>query len=64
MMVPQSWYKVEKLMHQGQFRLDIRKGFITERVVGHWNRVSRDIVMEPNLLEFKKLLGCARGPIV
>jgi len=24
-------------LHQGKFRLDIRKNFVTERVVKHWN---------------------------
>lgn len=44
---------------QGNFRLDIRKRFLCECVVRHWNRLPRAIVMTPSLPKFKEHLGNA-----
>jgi len=39
-------------LHQGKFRLDIRKGNFTEIVISHWNRLPREVITAPSLSEF------------
>ena len=51
-------------MAQGTFRLDIRRKFLTQRVVMHWNRLPKEVVDAPSLEAFKARLGVALGSLV
>ena len=43
-------------LRQGKFRVDIRKRLFTKRVVGHWNRLPREVGTAPSLSELKECL--------
>lgn len=41
-------------MHQGKLRLDIKMNFFSERVVRHWNMLTREAMDSASLEVFKE----------
>jgi len=48
-------------LRQGRFKLDIRRQFLTQRVVSHWNSLPKKVVDAPSLAAFKARLDVALG---
>ncbi|KFV67477.1 hypothetical protein N307_04474, partial [Dryobates pubescens] len=51
-------------IEMSRFRLDIRKKFFTVWVVGHWNRLPREVVKAPSVEAFKARLDVALSNLI
>jgi len=52
------------MLHQGKFRLVIRKDFTSRREVRHRHRLPREVVESPSLEVFKKRVDVALRDVV
>lgn len=44
--------------------MDIRDNFFTERVVRHWNKMPREVVVTPTVEVFKRHADVAFGDLI
>jgi len=51
-------------LREGRFRLDMRKKFLTRRVVKHQNRLPREVVVAPSVETFKVKLDGALSNLI
>ncbi|RMC22480.1 hypothetical protein DUI87_00794 [Hirundo rustica rustica] len=51
-------------LHQGKYRLNIRKKFFTERVIKYWNSLPGEVLESPSLDVFKKGLNVALDAMI
>ena len=51
-------------LHQWRFRLDVRKNFLTERIIKHCNRLPREMPEAPSLAVFTKHVDVALRDMV
>ena len=52
------------LNRRGRLRLDIRKKFFMQRVVMHWNRLPKEVVVAPPMDVFKAMTDVSLGSLV